>query len=24
MKHKDGSWVYILDRGKVFEQDQGR
>ena len=22
MKHKDGSWVWILDRGKVFEWDK--
>jgi PAS domain S-box-containing protein len=21
LKHKDGHWVYILDRGKVFERD---
>lgn len=21
MKHKDGSWVYILDRGKIVERD---
>ena len=24
MKHRDGHWVYILDRGKVVEQQRAR
>jgi len=23
MRHKDGSWVWVLDRGKVFQRDDG-